>query len=211
MQLISINIGKAQPIQAKSGQSGIYKKPAIGRVQVTALGLVGDAICDVESHGGVDQALYVFGARDYAWWSRELGQELPAGTFGENLTISELESAAFNVGDRLRIGDVVIEITSPRIPCVTLSVRMGDPQFTKRFRDAERPGFYCRVIQAGWLEADQPVTVEPYQGERISVREFFRDYFLGDWTEARMRRYLNVPISIRDREDMERKLKKMGA
>ena len=53
MQLISINVGKAQPIKVKSGQSGIYKMPVSGRVQVTALGLVGDAICDVESHGGV--------------------------------------------------------------------------------------------------------------------------------------------------------------
>ena len=107
MQLISINVGKAQPIKAKSGQSGIYKMPVSGRVQVTALGLVGDAICDVESHGGVDQALYVFGTRDYEWWSRELGQALAAGTFGENLTISDLESAEFCIGDRLRVGNRV--------------------------------------------------------------------------------------------------------
>lgn len=171
--------------------------------------MVGDAICDVESHGGVDQALYVFGTRDYEWWSRELGHELAAGTFGENLTIAELESAEFNVGDRLRIGDVVIEVTSPRIPCVTLSVRMGDPGFIKRFRDAERPGFLCRVIQAGWLHANQPVTVEPYHGELISVRAFFRDFFLGDWTAARMQRYLSVPIAIRDRVDMGNQLKKL--
>ena len=70
----------------------------------------------------------------------ELGAELEPGTFGENLTIAGLESAAAWVGDRLRIGDVLLEVTAPRIPCHILARRMDDPQFVKRFRAAERPG-----------------------------------------------------------------------
>ncbi len=62
------------------------------------------------------------------------------GTFGENLTISGLESATFNIGDMLHIGDVTLQVTAPRIPCSTFAARMNDPHWMKKFRQAERPG-----------------------------------------------------------------------
>src|SRR4051794_39575210 len=138
MHLLSVNVGKPQPIKAKSGMTGIYKQPQTEPVQITRLGLHGDAIVDTANHGGVDQAVYVFGRPDYRWWSEELGRELAPGTFGENLTFTELASADYNVGDRFYVGAVLLEVTSPRIPCVTLATRMGDPKFVKRFAQAER-------------------------------------------------------------------------
>lgn len=208
MHVISVNVGRATIIEnAKiSGLTGIYKLPVGGLVRVTPLGLAGDAICDTENHGGIDQAVYIYGAPDYAWWSAELGQDLAPGTFGENLTLSDLESAALSVGDRLCLSEVVLEVTSPRIPCVTLAARMGDPAFAKKFRAAERPGLYCRVIREGWAQAGESVTLEPYTGATLTALEMFRDFFTGRWDETRIRRYLAAPISLRDRIDMERKL-----
>lgn len=211
MELISVNIGQERAMKnAKaSGKTGIYKLPVSEPVQITANGLPGDAICDVENHGGVDQAVYIFGAPDYAWWSEHLGYELAPGTFGENLTISELESTQFSIGDRLHIGPVILEVTAPRIPCVTLAVRMGDPTFVKRFRYAERPGLYCRVIQAGSVQVGEPVTWEPYQGETITALEMFRDFYAPDQSEATLRRHLAAPIAIRDRVDKEARLRNL--
>ena len=142
MQLLNVNIGKEQSIQnaKSSGKTGIFKQPQSKPVRVTALGLEGDAIVDKKNHGGRDQAVYVYGAADYNWWSRELGRTLDPGTFGENLTISALESAGYAVGDRFQVGKVVLEVTAPRIPCVTLAARMGNSQFVKRFLAAGRPG-----------------------------------------------------------------------
>ena len=89
MHLLSINIGSARTIGNAnvSGQTGIYKLPVAGPVQVTADGLADDAIVDTKNHGGPDQAVYVYGGADYAWWVAELARELAPGTFGENLTI----------------------------------------------------------------------------------------------------------------------------
>src|SRR5215208_4994589 len=94
MRLLSINIGHKRAIQGAkaSGTTGIYKLP-VDTAQITAEGLRDDAICDRENHGGVDQAVYVYGTPDYAWWSEELCRELSPGTFGENLTVSGLRSA----------------------------------------------------------------------------------------------------------------------
>ena len=213
MELISVNVGQAQTIAAAkiSGKTGIYKQPAGGPVQITQTGLAGDAICDIENHGGFDQAVYIYGAPDYAWWSEALGHALLPGTFGENLTISRLESATFWIGDRLLVGAVILEVTAPRIPCVTLAARMGDPAFVKRFRAAERPGLYCRVIRAGWVQAGDPVIVERYAGETISALEMFHDFYAGELDEAAIRHHLTAPIAIRARADMEENLKKVLA
>lgn len=213
MKVISVNVGRARPIEnaKKSGITGIYKLPAEGPVRIGALGLKDDAICDVKHHGGVDQAVYVYGQPDYAWWSAELGHELPPGTFGENLTIAGLESATLAIGDRLHMNEVTLEVTSPRIPCSTLTARMGDPTFAKRFRQGERPGVYCRVIREGEVCAGGAVRLEPYTGATLSVLESYRDFYLREWDEARLRRHLAAPIAIRDRVEKEAQLAELLA
>lgn len=208
MQLISINRGDAQPLRnAKAhGVTGIFKQPISGPVRITTLGIPDDAICDTENHGGVDQAIYLYGMPDYAWWEQELGRPLPPGTFGENLTIDDLTSGDFAVGDRFHIGDCILEVTAPRIPCVTLARRMEDPTFVKRFRTAERPGLYCRVIQEGTVCSGDTVHYTPYAGDRIGAIEMFRNFYAGDRSEATLRRYLAAPIAIRDRQEKEQLL-----
>ena len=209
MKLISVNIGQEQSISTKSGKTGIYKEPVSTPVAVTASGLSSDAICDTQNHGGVDQAVYIYGQADYAWWSQQLGADLAPGTFGENLTISDFESAKFNIGDRLHFTEIILEVTAPRVPCVTLAARMGDSAFVKRFRQAERPGLYCRVIQMGHVQAGESVRLEPYQDETVSALEMFRDFYQPQLDATTLKRYLNAPIAVRDREDKEKRLAEM--
>ncbi|MFO7632161.1 MAG: GNAT family N-acetyltransferase [Caldilinea sp.] len=204
MQLISVNVGQERSIQdAKlSGTTGIYKLPVTTSVEITQLGLVGDAVVDIENHGGVDQAVYLYGAADYAWWSAQLGYELEPGTFGENLTISGLESAHLKIGDTLHVGAVTLQVSAPRIPCATLAARMGDPGFVKRFRAAERPGAYCRVQKVGRVQTGDAVKLERYPGETISVVQMFRDFYDPHPSEETIRRHLNAPIAERARADV---------
>lgn len=213
MHLLSVNVGRETPIEGarKSGKTGIFKRPVEGPVEVTPDGLAGDTISDTKNHGGPDQAVYVFGAPDYGWWSEELGRDLTSGTFGENLTVSELESASVCVGDRLGIGPVVLEIAAPRIPCLTLAVRMEDPAFLKRFRRAERPGVYCRVIRAGEVRVGDPVEYAPYAGGRVPVLGMFRAFFDPDPGEDVLRSLLSVPVAARAREAYEEQLVALSA
>jgi len=211
MQLISINIGEERTLQRKDyvEQTGIFKLPTDKPVQVTELGLAGDVIISKKHHGGPDQAVYVYGMADYEWWSKELGKDLAPGTFGDNLTISELESAQFSIGDYLHIGEITLQITAPRIPCGTFASRMEDPQWVKKFRRAERPGLYCRVFQEGVVKTWASVASEKYSGETISILQMFRDYYEKDKSEEIIRRHLNAPIAIRDREALEDELQKL--
>lgn len=205
MELISVNIGEKRTLQ--KGQelvtTGIFKLPASGRVRIGELGLDGDVIMDKKNHGGPDQAVYVYGEADYAWWREQLGRDLPPGIFGENLTISELESAPFNVGDVLVVGEVTLQVTAPRIPCSDFAARMEDLQWVKKFRAAERPGLYCRVLQEGFVQASDSVSVEKYAGATLSILQMYRDHYQSEKDEALIRRHLAAPISIRVRQKME--------
>lgn len=210
MQVISVNRGKAQPVDNGKGiqMSGIYKEPVNGPVEITSFGLLEDTVVNTRHHGGPDQAVYIYGGADYDFWREALGQPLLPGTFGENLTISELESAGYAAGDRLAIGQVLLEVTSPRIPCDTFAARMGDPGFIDRFRLAERPGLYCRVIQPGTVEAGAKVIRQAYAGERVTMLELFRTYYEADLSTAVIARQIAAPVAYRVRQDRVKKLKK---
>jgi MOSC domain-containing protein YiiM len=213
MKLLSVNLGQERSLQHKDRveKTGIFKIPTSEPIWLSSLGLQNDVIISKKHHGGPDQAVYVYGAADYAWWSQELGKELVPGTFGDNLTISELESAQFNIGDYLHIGDVTLQVTAPRIPCATFAARMEDPQWVKKFRHAERPGLYCRVLKEGFVMAGNPVEVERYTDETLSIQQMFRDYYDRNKDEETLRRHLNAPIAIRSRVELEEELQKMLA
>lgn len=210
---MSVNLGQERILQRKdrTERTGIFKFPTDESVRITKLGLEGDVIVSKKHHGGADQAVYVYGAGDYEWWSRELGKDIAPGTFGENLTISELQSAQFSIGDYLHIDEVTLQVTAPRIPCGTFAGRMDDPQWVKRFRDAERPGLYCRVIREGFVRTGEPVSMESYDGDTISIPEMFRDFYEKNKSEETLRRQLNAPIAVRARRDLEKKLQKLLA
>jgi MOSC domain-containing protein YiiM len=211
MKILSVNIGekRRQPKGDGFETTGIFKIPTREPVRIGALGLPGDVICDVKDHGGPDQAVYLYGVPDYAWWSEQLGRQLEPGTFGENLTLSEFESAGYSIGDRLQVGTLVLEFTAPRIPCSTLARRMGDPLFVKKYRAAERPGMYCRVIQEGTIQVGDDVAFIPCTGPTVATLDVFRGHFLhGPDTES-IRRVLQAPIAVRARLDFERYLRQL--
>ncbi len=192
--LLSVNIAKPEPINTRRGMSGIFKRPQPGPVEVSKGGLANDAILDRQNHGGVDQAVYIYTQPDYDWWSAELSKPCQPGLFGENLTISGLESASVKVGDRYRIGSVLLEVTSPRIPCNTFARRMGDAQWVKRYYAGSRPGIYCRVLETGFVEAADSIDVKHYSGQSVTLGELFGAYPYLDILGETRSRYLSTPL-----------------
>ena len=176
MEILSIQTGKAEKTSAKAGLTGHFKKPIAGKAFVGTSGLLGDTICDLENHGGVDQAVYLFGEPDLLWWGAELDRDIQSGFFGENLVISDLETSKLVIGDILRMGDVILQITSPRTPCATYAAHIGNGRAIKQIYAAERPGAYARVLKEGHVTKGVPVVVNPYEGEQITIVENMRAY-----------------------------------
>jgi len=212
IRIESVNVGRAETIRHGSREftTGICKRPVDGAVAVGAVSVGDDAICDTEHHGGADQAVYVYSSEDYEWWSTELDRALAPGMFGENLTIRGLPND-LQVGDRLLIGDVVLEATAPRVPCSTLAARMGDSGFGLRFRKAERPGVYFRVLNEGTVAAGDTATLVDYPGPAVSILELFRLAYERNPDAATLERYLEAPLAERVRATIERRLSNHAA
>jgi MOSC domain-containing protein YiiM len=155
--------------------TAIDKRAVPGRVPMLRLGLAGDRQCDLQHHGGPDQAVYAYADEDADYWAAQLGREIPAGLFGENLRVSGLDVTGAEVGEQWRIGDgpdaVLAEVTSPRTPCVTFQHRMQEPQWVKRFTEYGAPGAYLRVLREGTLGAGDPVAVVHRPGHGVTVRD----------------------------------------
>jgi len=200
MRLVSINLGRPEPLQIgpRPTTTGIYKNP-VEAAQISTLGLVGDHVADQEHHGGPDQAVYVYSAQDYDWWMEQLGEALLPGTFGENLTFSSFGEEPVRIGDRFRVGEVLLEVTAPRIPCSTLAARMNDLEFVKKFRQAARPGFYARVLEAGRVQQGDPIQKIAAPTAFPTLADVFHLWYDKAPETARLRWILTAPLAERAR------------
>ncbi len=210
MRLESINVGRVETVShgTNSMRTGICKYPVDSPVRLTVEGVAGDAIVATEHHGGADQAIYAYSADDYDWWAQTTGREYFPGLFGENLTIRDMPSD-MTIGDRLLIGEVVLEATSARIPCNTFATRMQDSAFGMAFRKAERPGIYFRVLNEGEVSVGDTVTFVESGDSGVTVLDLFRYAFELKHDAETLRRYLDAPIAARVRANIESKLAAM--
>ncbi len=204
IEIISVNVGVAETIShgTRSASTGICKRPASGPVPVGEFGLQGDEVIDTEHHGGRDQAVYAYRQEDYEWWSSSAGLDVEPGLFGENLTIRGLPGDMV-VGDRLLVGDVVLEATSARIPCGTLAMRVQDSGFGMAFRKAERPGTYFRVLNPGTIAVGDAVEMVECGSNDVTVLDLFRFAYETSHDAESLKRMLDAPIAERIRAKVE--------
>ncbi|WFB07895.1 MOSC domain-containing protein [Streptomyces sp. LX-29] len=184
MQLLSVNLAHPRsPDYTDAAFTGIDKRPASGPVAVSppgpkgvaGSGLAGDEIGDLRHHGGDDQAVYAFAREDLDIWERELGRELPGGVFGENLTTAGLDVNGARIGERWRVGrELVLEVSSARVPCRTFAGWLGEQGWIKRFTEAAAPGAYLRVIQQGEIRAGDPIEIVHRPEHEVTVSFLFR-------------------------------------
>ena len=180
----NVNAGRAEHNPARSAlPTGIRKRPVDGAVQIrepgprrggAGSGVVGDFIGNSTHHGGTDQAVYAFAREELDFWERELGREIPDGSFGENLTLSGFDVDGARLGDRWRIGDVVLQVTDARIPCGTFRAVMEVRGWLRRFTERGRSGAYLRVVSPGAVRAGTAVELVRRSGHGVGVVDAFR-------------------------------------
>ncbi|MFC8668214.1 MOSC domain-containing protein [Streptomyces sp. NPDC057199] len=186
MKLLSLNLGRPKAVDytdQADGVTGIDKRPVDRPVRVSApgpkgvgaSGLDGDAVCELRHHGGDHQAVYAVAREDLDDWERELGRPLAGGMFGENLTTEGVDVSGARIGERWRIGsEVVLEVTSGRIPCLTFQGHLGEKGWVKRFTAKGAPGAYLRVIEPGELRAGDPIEIVHRPDHEVTVALQFR-------------------------------------
>lgn len=187
MQLLSVNV--SQPVEIKYNgkkiSTSIFKKPVDGNIEVAEFNLAGDQQVDLENHGGGHKAVYGFSAEQYDYWREELERpELHYGQFGENLTISELDESILCIGDQLKIGDCILEVTQPRVPCFKLGIAFNLTTMPKLFIQHGHTGIYFKVLQTGSIKTGNNVERIYQHPKKLAVKTLFKAYFDPDVADA---------------------------
>jgi MOSC domain-containing protein YiiM len=177
--VVSVNRGPVRDllVGGKPARSGINKQPWAGRVVIRFGGLAGDDYGDKANHGGRDQAVYAYAREDLDWWAAQLGRDLRDGLFGENITTAGLDVTGALIGEVWQLGTAVIQVTAPRIPCVTFQSWLSEPHWVKRFATARRPGAYLRVLTEGVAGAGDRIAVLERPEQAVTIAEAMRAYY----------------------------------
>jgi MOSC domain-containing protein YiiM/ferredoxin-NADP reductase len=167
-------------------QSAIFKTPLSGRIEITKDGIKSDEHA-YEGHISPDKALLHYCTKHYDDWKKELPASeahFKPGAFGENMYNEEVNEKTVCIGDRIAIGDIIVEVSEPRGPCAKLNHRFEVRDMAKRTQTLLRTGWLYRIIKPGFVQS----------GDVIRLLE--RPY--PQWTVARIMYYLFI-----DTKDVE--------
>jgi MOSC domain-containing protein YiiM len=177
MKLLSLNVARPRLIvyQGRTINTGIFKEPVTGPVQMRTLNLDGDRQADLTVHGGPNKAVYGYPSEHYPFWRQELpGITLPWGMFGENFTTTGLAEDELHVGDRFQIGSAIVMVRQPRTPCYKLAAKFQRDDMLERFLVSGRSGFYFSVEQEGSVAVDDEFQLLKRNEPGITIAEMNR-------------------------------------
>ena len=163
--------GATDPVH-RPWRSAFVKTPIEGPASVGPLGLEGDEQADKRHHGGPDKAVLMYSADHFPGWRAGHGlADVGPGGFGENLTVSGLAEADVCVGDRLRVGTTLLEVSQPRQPCSNIDRRWGRKGVMDATVASGRGGWYLRVIEPGEIRAGEAVRLveRPHPGLTVAL------------------------------------------
>lgn len=140
--------------------SAIVKAGVAGPVEVGPLGILGDEQADLKHHGGPEKAILAYAAGHYAAWIEAYpAHGFAAGGFGENLTMAGIAESDCCIGDVIRLGSTLLQVTQPRQPCWKLSRLWGIAQFAVQVQNSGRTGWYLRVLETGRISPGDEATL----------------------------------------------------
>ena len=162
------------PTKDSTGVTAIDKRPVDGSVSVHPLGLTGDIQASRKHHGGPTKALYAYSQDDADFWAERIVRDVTPGMFGENLRVAGVDASNAIIGERWSIGgQVELEVTMPRTPCVNFARYMGERSWVKRFAETNRVGTYLSVVTKGSITAGDSIRVSHVPEHGITAAQVY--------------------------------------
>jgi MOSC domain-containing protein YiiM len=144
-------------VQVNISPGGLPKHP-VPEGLITPLGVEGDRHAHPAIHGGPSKAILLIAAETVDDLIAR-GYPVFYGAMGENLTTRGVDFRALRIGDQLRAGAALLQVTQPRGPCSALDV-YGPPIkneiYDKRVKQLDygsphwgMSGLYATVLSPG--------------------------------------------------------------
>src|SRR5579872_707509 len=146
-------VGSPKTLRDERGEwvSSIVRKRIDGPVGLWSEGFDGDKVTQ-PYHGGPEAAACVHLADHYDFWRDHYGIDLNHGHLGENIILIGMKEEEIYVGDIVRIGSALVQVSGPRVPCETQARRVGRADWVRLTIRENRTGFYVRVLEAGAVQ-----------------------------------------------------------
>lgn len=211
LQLDALLTGRAEPFTRPGSRSGIAKVPRQEALAVTTLGLAGDEQGDLRVHGGVEKAIHHYPREHYAAWLAELGEHpllMQPGAFGENFSTTGWTEDDVCLGDLIRAGSALLQVSQGRMPCWKLSDRFGVANLALRVQQSGRTGWYYRVLQEGVVGVGDRLQVVERTHVDWSLNRLSAVLFDKRVEPELLRECLALPLVPSWRRTLERRLEK---
>jgi len=209
VEVAAINAGMPQTMkyQGKELVTGIMKTPVSSSLYLSRAQLEGDGQGDLVHHGGEDKALCVYCLEHYGYWEQKLERKLGYGAFGENVTVRGLPEAEVCIGDKLQLGEAVVQVSQPRQPCYKLAARYGVPDLAMHVQESGFTGYYFRVLQEGVIPPQPTLRLLERDTGGVTVAFANRIKYTDKGNRAGIERILRVAaLSASWRESFENRL-----
>jgi len=204
VKLASLNVARPRLMvyQGKTINTGIFKQPVPGPVQLRTLNLDGDLQADLNVHGGPYKAVYAYPSEHYPFWRQEFPEmDLPWGMFGENFTTEGLHERNLHIGDRIQIGTAIIMVRQPRTPCYKLAAKFRRDEMPERFLVSGRSGFYFSVEQEGTVAAGDSFAFLSREEDAITIEEMNRILASDRYNRPLLEKAIASPVLPEDWRD----------
>lgn len=175
-ELLGIYAGGLRALEPEGQATGMFKQP-LERAEVTRLGIAGDQQADRRIHGGPGKALHEFARVSYT----AIAQSFPAlvaaavpGTLGENLSSAERDDATVCIGDTLRIGGALVQVSQPRRPCWKINHRFDCRELSHFIERRQLTGWYYRVLEPGVIALGDRIELLERADPGVTIAAFTR-------------------------------------
>lgn len=175
VQVEALCVGSPAPLP--DGKiSSIDKTPVDAPVHIGRLGLDGDSQSDRKHHGGEHMAVHHYPADHYQYWRDRIPEVRHLnhpGAFGENIYATGLTEEDVFIGDRLRLGPVLLEVSMGRQPCATLERHFQRKDMVRRIIKNHKCGWYYRVLEEGTVDVGEKLELVERPEDKWSVKDVF--------------------------------------
>lgn len=157
--LVQIRTGKLKTYEItgkervyETFQSPLIKQRTENKVWINRQGIMNDdGIDDKQLHN--DKALFAYSKDHYHFWNKASHiNPLHVGQMGENFVIKGIDEFSSFIGDTFKIGEAIIQVSQPRLPCWRLSYHVADIHFAKEVKESGRTGWHFRVLKDGFIK-----------------------------------------------------------
>jgi len=171
MPIVSLNIGQPQTLAYFNNPTTYTagNKIPIPQAFLRVNGLEGDAVADTKNHGGPDKAVCVYSYDHYPYWEERLGKKLTPGAFSEGFTISGIQETGVCIGDIFKVGDAIVQVSQPRVPCDKLAGKHGTSEVRTAIHTNGYSGFYFRVLTEGLVRTGDTVELLTHHPSAVTV------------------------------------------